>query len=145
MVLERLDRCPLELTRTALREPTVARRVLDAPIVLHAFALVLVLVAAALVLGTGASFSGDEGGAIIQAQHVADGEDWLLPYEIRSVDPDGVRLSIQLSEIGPEGSAPYAQHPLWSCSQPPIVSGRCRRWSVCRSPAPSVKPWQPRP
>jgi hypothetical protein len=93
--------------------PAAVGWVLGAPILVHALLLASLLSGVALLLGADASFSGDEGAAIIQAQHLAEGDGWLLPYELRSIDPSSERLFIALSELGPDGYAPYAKHPTY--------------------------------
>lgn len=85
-----------------------------APLALHALALAVLLSGVAALVGTDASFSGDEGAAIIQAQHLAAGEGWLLPYPLARVDPSGEHVLVALSALGDDGYAPYAKHPTYA-------------------------------
>ena len=80
----------------------------------HAATLAVVLVALLPVVGTGASFSADEGAAIIQARSLARGDGWLVDQPVPEADPDGRHYPLELSARGPAGTAPFAKHPLYA-------------------------------
>ena len=80
----------------------------------HLAALAVVLIALVPVIGTGASFSADEGAAIIQARSLADGRGWIVEHPLPAVDPDGRHYPLELSERGADGVAPFAKHPLYA-------------------------------
>jgi hypothetical protein len=96
--------------RTAPAAEAPARR---RPLSLHLVALALVLVALVPVLGTGASFSADEGAAIVQARSLARGDGWIVEHPAPTVDPAGVNYPLENSDRGARGTAPYAKHPLY--------------------------------
>ena len=83
------------------------------PLVLHLAALALVLLALVPVLGTGASFSADEGAAIVQARSLSRGDGWIVEHPAPAVDPAGVHYPLENSDQGTRGAAPYAKHPLY--------------------------------
>jgi len=80
----------------------------------HAAALAVVLLALVPVVGTGASFSADEGAAIVQAHHLADGDGWVVDHPVPQVDPTGKAYPLELSERGDKGTAPFVKHPLYA-------------------------------
>ena len=84
------------------------------PVAAHLAALAVVLVALLPVVGTGASFSADEGAAIAQARSLARGGGWIVEHPAPEVDPDGRYYPLELSARGPEGVAPFAKHPLYA-------------------------------
>ena len=79
----------------------------------HVAALALVLLALVPLVGTGASFSADEGAAITQARSLSRGDGWIVEHPVPEVDPTGVNYPLENSERGPRGVAPYAKHPLY--------------------------------
>lgn len=79
----------------------------------HAVALLVVLVALLPVVGWEASYSADEGAAIIQAQSLADGDGWVIPHPMPELDPDSSLYPLELSSRGPDGIASYAKHPFY--------------------------------
>jgi hypothetical protein len=83
------------------------------PVWLHLVALAVVLLALVPVVGTDASFTGDEGAAIIQAQMLADGEGWLAPNRAAMVDPKREAFGLAQSDTGSKGVAPFAKHPAY--------------------------------
>lgn len=93
-------------------QPRLAR-VWASPLGAHLAALALVLLALLSVVGTAASFSADEGAAIIQARSLSEGGGWLVEHPLPEVDPAGVNYPLELSERGGRGWAPYAKHPLY--------------------------------
>jgi hypothetical protein len=66
------------------------------------------------VVGTSASFSADEGAAIVQARSLARGDGWIVPHPVPEVDPTGAAYPLELSGRGPNGTAPFAKHPLYA-------------------------------
>lgn len=79
----------------------------------HVAALALVLLALVPVVGTRASFSADEGAAIVEARSLSRGDGWIVEHPLPGVDPDGVNYPLENSDRGPRGVAPYAKHPLY--------------------------------
>lgn len=99
------------------RAPTgtaTARRFHDAPLWAHAAALAVLLLALVPVIGTGSSFSADEGAAIIQARSLSRGDGWVVEHPVPEADPTGAAYPLELSERGPKGTAPFAKHPLYT-------------------------------
>jgi hypothetical protein len=82
--------------------------------VTHLAALAVILLALMPVVGLGASFSGDEGAAIVQARSLARGQGWVVEHPVPEADPTGAAYPLELSERGPKGVAPYAKHPLYA-------------------------------
>ena len=91
-----------------------ARRAWGRPLLLHVAALAVVLLALVPVVGPGASFSADEGAAIIQARSLSEGGGWVVEHPLPAADPEGVYYPLELSERGPDGTAPFAKHPLYA-------------------------------
>jgi hypothetical protein len=79
----------------------------------HVAALALVLLALVPLVGTGASFSADEGAAIAQARSLSRGDGWIVEHPVPEADPTGVHYPLENSERGSHGLAPYAKHPLY--------------------------------
>jgi hypothetical protein len=100
-------------TTTALGTEGVLRRVWRLPLGCHVAALALVLVALMGVVGTNASFSADEGAAIIQARQLSRGDGWTTPNPLPEVDPEGDAFPLQYSDRGEKGFAPFAKHPVY--------------------------------
>src|SRR5215207_3010069 len=67
----------------------LVRRAWELPIRAHVAALAVVLLALVPVVGTGASFSADEGAVIIQARSLARGHGWIVEHPVPAVDPEG--------------------------------------------------------
>jgi hypothetical protein len=107
---------PVEVRRS------LVRRLWDAPVRIHLLGLALVLLAVVPVVGTNASFSSDEGAAIIQARSLASGEGWIVPHPMPQVDPEGAMYPLVSSERGSKGWAPLAKHPVYSL----LVAGAWR-------------------
>lgn len=89
------------------------RRLWRAPVAAHATVLAVILLALIPVVGTGVSFSADEGAAIIQARSLARGDGWLVDHPVPEADADGRNYPLELSARGPRGTAPFAKHPLY--------------------------------
>ncbi|HET7721301.1 MAG TPA: hypothetical protein VFK43_15150, partial [Acidimicrobiales bacterium] len=89
-------------------EPSTARRVhrpwfaraWAAPVWAHLAALALVLIGILGVVGTSASFSADEGAAIVQARSLSDGGGWLVEHPVPEADPTGENYPLEFSEHG---------------------------------------------
>ncbi len=90
------------------------RRCWGAPLWLHAALLLVVLVALIPVGRFDASFSSDEGAAILQAQRLEAGQSYLRPNELQVIDPEGKAFFVTLSEGGPREFATYAKHPAYA-------------------------------
>lgn len=84
------------------------------PLWAHLVALAVVLVVLLPVIGTSASFSADEGAAIVQAKSLAAGHGWLVAHPVPQVDPTGAAYPLELSGRGPKGTAPFVKHPLYA-------------------------------
>jgi len=86
-----------------------------APLWAHAAALAVVLLALIpIVGGTGASFSADEGAALVQARHLARGQGWVVDHPLPQVDPGQKAYPLELSSRGDKGTAPFVKHPLYA-------------------------------
>lgn len=83
------------------------------PVVAHAAALLAVLCALAVVVGTGTSFSEDEGAAIVQARQLADHGSWDVPHPAADAYPSGIFYPYKASESGAKARAPFARHPAY--------------------------------
>jgi len=77
-------------------------------------ALAVVLMALVPLIGTGSSFSADEGAAIVQATSLSSGDGWIVEHPLPEVDPTGASYPLELSERGAAGTAPFAKHPLYA-------------------------------
>ncbi|HUR22447.1 MAG TPA: hypothetical protein VMZ73_01100, partial [Acidimicrobiales bacterium] len=88
----------------------------------HVAALALVLLALVPLVGTRASFSADEGAAIVQARSLSRGNGWIVEHPVPQADPTGVGYPLENSERGSRGAAPYAKHPLY-----PVLLARADR------------------
>ncbi len=86
----------------------------QAPLRAHLAALAVILIALVPLIGTGASFSADEGAAIIQARSLAEGGGWIVEHPFPEADPEGRHYPLELSEQGRDGNAPFAKHPLYA-------------------------------
>ncbi|MDQ6910972.1 MAG: hypothetical protein M3Z84_09370, partial [Actinomycetota bacterium] len=95
------------------RRPTL-RRLWGAPVWAHLLALAVVLVALVPLVGTTASFSADEGAAIVQAHSLSRGDGWIVEHPLPQVDPTGKNYPLELSERGSRGFAPFGKHPLYA-------------------------------
>lgn len=89
-------------------------RLRSAPLWTHGVALAVVLLALVPVIGTRASWSADEGAAIIQARHLARGDGWVVDHPYPQVDPGGKAYPLELSMRGDAGTAPFVKHPLYA-------------------------------
>ena len=112
----RPDAATAPTTPTPARRRTGGRlrRAWARPLWAHVVALGLVLIALMPVVGTGASFSADEGAAITQARALARGDGWIVDHPLPQVDPEGANYPLELSSRGPNGVAPFAKHPLYA-------------------------------
>jgi hypothetical protein len=106
----------------ALRPAGPIRRIWDLPLRAHVAALALVLLALVPVIGTGSSFSADEGAAVVQARSLSRGDGWIVEHPFPGVDATGANYPLENSELGERGAAPYAKHPLY----PLVLAGAHR-------------------
>lgn len=97
----------------APRPAPAARRVWDLPLRAHVAALALVLLALVPVIGTGSSFSADEGASVVQATSLSRGDGWIVEHPFPEADATGANYPLENSERGDRGLAPYAKHPLY--------------------------------
>ena len=104
------DPLPYDAPRPAGR----LRRAWALPLRAHVAALAVVLVALVPVLGTGASFSADEGAAIIQAHQLSTGRGWVVDHPVPEADPTEANYPLELSARGDRGTAPFVKHPLYA-------------------------------
>ena len=98
----------------ALRPAGLLARAWGLPLRAHVAALVVVLVALVPFVGTGSSFSADEGAAIIQAGQLSSGRGWVVEHPVPEADPTEVNYPLELSTRGARGTAPFAKHPLYA-------------------------------
>ncbi len=94
--------------------PGPGARLWAAPFWAHVAALSLVLVALLPFIGTAASFSADEGAAIIQARSLSRGDGWIVEHPLPEIDPTGDSYPIELSSRGPNGVGTFAKHPVYA-------------------------------
>jgi hypothetical protein len=89
------------------------RRLLGAPLWVHAVAVALVLVVLLPVVGTSGQFSADEGAAIAQAARLERGDGWTMTHSFPEADPTGDAFAFELSTRAGDEYAPFAKHPLY--------------------------------
>lgn len=89
------------------------RRMWSLPVRAHVAALAVVLLALVPLVGPSASFSTDEGAAIVQAQSLSRGDGWIVEHPVPEVDPDGRHYPLELSERGPRGFVAFGKHPVY--------------------------------
>ena len=123
----------MSTTGGSLRAPAVAptgdgvrtapiRGIVGAPLWAHALLLCLVLAAFVGITRPGYGFSSDEGAAAAQA-HLLDHGSWTYDYPLSWMDgADGARPFVR-GDVGSEGVAPYAKHPLYPVSLWLVGSG----------------------
>lgn len=99
---------------TGPARPSRWARLWAAPLGAHAAALAAVLVALVPLIGTSASFSADEGAAIVQARHLARGDGWIVDHPLPPLGPGETGYPLELSLGGAKGIAPFAKHPLYA-------------------------------
>lgn len=90
------------------------RRIWQLPVRAHVAALAVVLVALVPLIGTGSSFSADEGAAIVQARSLSRGDGWIVEHPVPEADPAGVAYPLELSQQGSKGTTPFAKHPVYA-------------------------------
>lgn len=83
------------------------------PLRAHVAALAVVLLALVPLIGTGSSFSADEGASVVQARSLSRGEGWIVEHPFADIDATGANYPLENSERGDRGVAPYAKHPLY--------------------------------
>jgi len=99
-------------------------RLRSQPLWRHAALLAIALTGLLAVIGTGSSYSADEGAAIIQARSLEAGDGWTVDHPFPEADPGEVRYPLELSASGERGVAPYGKHPLY-----PMVLSVADRWA----------------
>ncbi len=97
----------------APRRAGPVRRLWDLPFRAHVAALAVVLLALVPLVGTGSSFSADEGAAVVQAKSLSRGDGWIVEHPFAEIDATGANYPLENSERGDRGVAPYAKHPLY--------------------------------
>lgn len=101
-------------TQHRIRPPVdragVVRRLWAAPLLVHAGVLAAVLAGVAAYIGTGASWSSDEGAAILQAHALLLHHSWTVPELFSKVDPAHHAYPVALSQPGTLGFAPFGKH-----------------------------------
>lgn len=110
---------------TADRPPPVSgwwRRGWSLPLWVHTAALALVLLAALALSRPGVAFTSDEGAAILQARVLEDTGGWTYEDPLAEIDPEGEARPFLRGDLGTEGLAPYARHPLY----PLVLAGADR-------------------
>ena len=102
-------------TSTAMRaaRPSFARRLWRSPLWLHALALAGVLLVGLAVIGPRVAFSSDEGVAVLQARMLREGDGWIYHYPLARIDREGRARPFVHGDVGSNGVAPYAKHPLY--------------------------------
>ena len=97
----------------APRHAGPVRQLWDLPLRAHVAALALVLLVLMPLIGTGSSFSADEGASVVQAKSLSAGDGWIVEHPFPDVDAAGANYPLENSERGEKGVAPYAKHPLY--------------------------------
>ncbi len=104
----------MTLVADPVASPRRPRNAWDAPLWAHVGALAVVLLVLMPLIGTGSSFSADEGAVLVQARSLSRGEGWIVEHPVPEVDPDGVNYPLEFSERGPSGVTPFGKHPLYA-------------------------------
>lgn len=86
-----------------------ALRLWDAPLVAHGAALFALMVSVAAFIGTGSTFTDDEGAGILQAQAIEHGH-WTLANPLPSVDPTAANYPVHQAVRGKKGIAPLGKN-----------------------------------
>lgn len=86
-----------------------ARTAWSASLAVHAVALLVLMVAVASFIGTGATFTDDEGAGILQAQAIEHGH-WTMANPLPSIDPTGAAYPLTQATRGTKGTAPLGAH-----------------------------------
>ncbi|HZU73350.1 MAG TPA: hypothetical protein VE990_11335 [Acidimicrobiales bacterium] len=103
------DRPPATAARQA---PGWLGRAWGAPLAVHALVLLLIMAGVAALIGTGASFTDDEGAGILQARAIEAGH-WTMADPLPKADPTGAAYPVNLPSRGTKGTAPLAKHLLY--------------------------------
>ena len=83
------------------------------PLGAHAAALLIVLLALMPYVRTDAVYYSDEGQAVIQAQHLANGDGSIVPDPVAAADPAATDYPLTNADVGAKGIAPLAKHPTY--------------------------------
>ena len=97
-----------------------------APLAMDAGLLAFVLVALIPVVGPGASFSPDEGVAVIQARTIQGDGGWIVEHPFAELDPGDDYYPLGASTVGRHGQAPFAKHPAY----PVLLAGLDRAGGI---------------
>lgn len=89
------------------------QRVRTASLRAHVAALGILLLALVPMVGTSASFSPDEGVAIIQTRSLVEERGWIVEHPFASIDPGDRFYPLGGSSRGDSGQAPFAKHPAY--------------------------------
>jgi hypothetical protein len=98
---------------TADTERSLRARLAAAPLWAHALALAAVLLVGLWLSRPGVAVTSDEGAAILQARVLDETGGWIYEYPLAEVDPGGIGRPFLRGDLGTEGLAPYARHPLY--------------------------------
>ena len=86
-----------------------ARKAWSAPLAFHGAVLFVLMVGVAAFIGTGATFTDDEGAGILQAQAIEHGH-WTVANPLPQVDPTGAAYPIHQPARGTRGNAPVGKN-----------------------------------
>lgn len=89
---------------------SAARRLLAAPLWVHAAGLALVLCIVLPIVGATGQFSADEGAAATQAIRLERGDGWTMADPFPAADPTGEAFPFELSSRNGAKFAPFAKH-----------------------------------
>ncbi len=98
------------------------RRCWAAPLAAHVGALAVVLLVGLWLSAPGVAFTSDEGAALVQARVLDDTGDWIYRYPLAGIDAEDEARPFLRGDLGTEGLAPYARHPLY----PLVLAGSDR-------------------
>jgi hypothetical protein len=103
------------------------------PLAVHLAAMFVVAAVGIGLAGPGAAFFSDEGAVVVQAQLLVDDGTWYLDTAGVVPDPEDAARPFENGDLGSEGLAPYAKHPLY-----PSMIGWVARGSAMGAVALSV-------
>lgn len=99
------------------------RRLWSLPLWAHALALLVAVSAAVAFARPGVPFFSDEGSVVAQARLLADDGTWIYRPTTVVADPEGAARPFQNGDLGTEGLAPYAKHPLYPLALSVVTGG----------------------
>ncbi len=97
-------------------------RVWKAPLVVHALALLGVLVLGLALTAPRVAYMSDEAAALVQARQLEAGAGWHYRSALASIDSEDAARPFVRADAGTKGVAPYAKHPLY----PLVLAGAIR-------------------